>query len=208
MLLTFGICNSRAGTAARKGPLFYPGRRHAEATVFRRLERRFRQEVVIPTTHVNAGRSRTAWAPADEDAVTADVEWKPRRSSRNIARDLGLSLPRILEVLNGYQLHPYRRVDTCFQTIFLYVFNLSNGYNTVRTSSFYIIFYGQTRQVLRVNVCSTSTTVTSGIILMDPRIWVPNPLQRQRLGWNRWGHCSGPLSATWQADCSTIPSFF
>jgi hypothetical protein len=42
----------------------------------------------------------------------------------------------------------------------------------------------------------------------SPRTWVSCPLHRQSLGWNRRGHGSGPLSATWHADCSTISWFY
>jgi hypothetical protein len=37
--------------------------------------------------------------------------------------------------------------------------------------------------------------------------WLSSPLQRQGLGWNGRGNWHGPLSATWQADWSTISRF-
>jgi hypothetical protein len=46
MLLTFGACNCQAGTAAREYALRYPGRRHPDASVFRRLEQRLRETEV------------------------------------------------------------------------------------------------------------------------------------------------------------------
>jgi hypothetical protein len=51
--------------------------------------------------------------------------------------------------------------------------------------------------VLRVRMCSTSTTVTygHGIILMLSTT-VVSILQHQGLGWNCGGHCREPLSAT------------
>jgi hypothetical protein len=92
MLLTLGVCNSRAGTAAREYVLRYPGRRHPDANVFRRLEQRLRETgSVTPTATVNAGRPRTVPTPANEDAIIAAVEREPWRISRDIARELGLS---------------------------------------------------------------------------------------------------------------------
>jgi predicted Rossmann fold nucleotide-binding protein DprA/Smf involved in DNA uptake len=60
-----------------------------------------------------AGRSRTVRTPANEDAIIAAVEREPR-SSRDIARELGQSQPRIVEVLIDHQLNPFhysRNVD-------------------------------------------------------------------------------------------------
>jgi hypothetical protein len=81
----------------------------------------------------------------------------------------------------------------------------------------------------RVRVCSTITTAWGRVqrshqregVFNDhnshlwardnpswcPRTWIPSPLQCQRLGWYYQGHCHGPLSATWQADCSTTLRF-
>jgi hypothetical protein len=75
MLLTLNACNSRAGTVAREYALRYPGRRHPNANMFRRLEQRLRETgSVTPAALVNAGRPRTVRTPANEDAITAAVE--------------------------------------------------------------------------------------------------------------------------------------
>jgi hypothetical protein len=58
-----------------------------------------RQEVLTPAVDVNAGRPRTVRTPANEDVITAAVERKPTRSSREFARELGLSQPRVLGVI-------------------------------------------------------------------------------------------------------------
>jgi hypothetical protein len=72
------------------------------------LEQRLRETGgVTPTALVNAGRPRTVRTPANEDAKIAAVEREPWRSSRDIARELGLSQPRVLEVLHDNQLNPY-----------------------------------------------------------------------------------------------------
>jgi hypothetical protein len=86
MLLTLGACNSRAGTAAREYALRYPGRRHSDTNVIRRLEQRFRETgSVTPTALVNAGRPRTVRTPANENVIISAVEREPWRSSRDIA---------------------------------------------------------------------------------------------------------------------------
>jgi hypothetical protein len=95
MSSTLGACNSRAGSAAREYALRSIGRRHPDANVFRRLELRLREKgSLIPTALVNAGRPRTVRTPSNEDAVIAAVGRGPWRSSRVIARELGLSQPR------------------------------------------------------------------------------------------------------------------
>jgi hypothetical protein len=106
MLLTLGACNSRAGTAAREYMLRYPGRHHPDTNVFRLLEQHLRETgSVTPMALVNAGRPWTVWTPANENAIIAAVEREPWR--RDITRKLGLSQPRVLEVLHDDQLHPY-----------------------------------------------------------------------------------------------------
>jgi hypothetical protein len=55
------------------------------------LEKRLRETgSVTPTALVNAGRARTIRTPANEDAKIASVEREPWRTSRDIARELGL----------------------------------------------------------------------------------------------------------------------
>jgi hypothetical protein len=104
MLLTLGACNRRA---ARGYALRFPGRRHPDSNVFRRLEQRLPEIGSVTTTAlVNAGHPRTVRTPAKEDAIIAAVEREPWRSC-DIPRELGLSQPRVLEVLNDNQLHPY-----------------------------------------------------------------------------------------------------
>jgi hypothetical protein len=108
--------------------------------------------------------------PANEDAKIAAMERMPLGSSHDIARKLG-SHPRALEVLHDDQLDPY----ICLQTIAFFGCNSANGYdsNTVWMRSFCITSSGNTRHVLRVRVCSASTTVTSGhrlILTQSPNV--------------------------------------
>jgi hypothetical protein len=70
MLWTLGTCNTPASTAAREYALYYLGRCHPDAEVFRGLEQRLRGTgSVIPTAHVNTGRPRTLRTPANEDTM-------------------------------------------------------------------------------------------------------------------------------------------
>jgi hypothetical protein len=99
-LLTLSACNSQASTAAWQYALHYPGRRHTDANVFRRLKQRLRETGgVTPMALVNAGRPRTVRTVANENAIIAAVDRELWRSSRDIARKLGLTQPKVLETL-------------------------------------------------------------------------------------------------------------
>lgn len=73
-LFILGVCTSRAGTGARKFALHYPGRRHPDANVFRRLQH------LLCKTLVNVSRLRTRRTPANKHVIIADVERQPRRT--------------------------------------------------------------------------------------------------------------------------------
>jgi hypothetical protein len=55
---------------------------------------------------VNADRQRTVRTQGNEDTIVATVEREPWRSSRDIARELRLSEPSVLEVHHNDQLRP------------------------------------------------------------------------------------------------------
>jgi hypothetical protein len=120
---------------------------------------------MILTEQVNVDRLLSVRTPANEESITAVLEPEPWRSSRIIARELGLSHPRALEA------------HISFQTVALYGCRFANAYDisTLRISSSYKTFCGQTKLVLRVRVCSMPTTITfdTELILM---------LRCQRLG--------------------------
>jgi hypothetical protein len=124
---------------------------------------------VTPAALVNAGRPRTVRPPANEDAIISDLEREPWRSSHENWDYPNRGSSKYFITINC--IHATTRgAHICFQTVVLYGCNFANGYdiNTLQTSSFYATFCGQTTRVLRVRVCSTSTTVISGygIILM------------------------------------------
>jgi hypothetical protein len=64
-------------------------------------------------------RPRTVRTPATEDATIATVEREPQEFPHDVARELGLSKPRVLEIPDDDQLHEYRYWHTCFYTIVL-----------------------------------------------------------------------------------------
>jgi hypothetical protein len=105
-----------------------------------------------PMAHVNAGRSWTLRAPANEDATIGIMEQEPQRSSNDNARELRLLQPSITTC----GIHTTtQREHICFQTIVLYKCKFANSYiNTLQMSSFYTTFYGQVKYVLHMGVCS------------------------------------------------------
>jgi hypothetical protein len=97
-------------------------------------------------------------------------------------------------------------VHVCFQTIALYAYDFANDYdvNTLRMRYFCIRFCGQAKRVLRVRMCSPSAAVTSrhGIIILLSEILGIGSSSTSSSGTFSW-----TLSATGQADCSTISRF-
>jgi hypothetical protein len=73
------------------------------------------------------------------------------------------------------------------------------------TSSLFTTFCGQTKRVLGVRMCWTSTVLTCAhreILVLFGNI--SSERQLRRFVWYRRGQCPGPVCATWQADCSTV----
>jgi hypothetical protein len=94
------------------------------------------------------------------------VECEAWRSSQDVARQLGLSQPRVLEVRRDDQLRPNHLLVECTSVSGK---NAFYGYiNTLWMCPFYVTFCGQKKHALRVRMCSPYTTVTSGhwVILM------------------------------------------
>jgi hypothetical protein len=131
-----------------------------------------RQEVKhLRTAHMNADRQLTAREPANEDVIPAAAERKLWRSSRDIAQELGLSQPRVIEVLHDDQLHPYNFLrsallfpgDRPIQLLFCECLQQHNA-----DKPFLLTPCGEMKHVLRVRVCSSFTAATSGhgMILM------------------------------------------
>jgi hypothetical protein len=131
--------------------------------VFRRLEQHLREiGSVTPTALVSVGLPRTARTPANEDAIITAVERELWRSSGDIARELGLSQPRVLEVLHDDQLHPYHYLqsahlfpdDRPLRMQFCEWLRHQHAANEI----FLHILWTDEACLTRVRVCSTSTT--------------------------------------------------
>jgi hypothetical protein len=97
ILLTLGTSDSRAGTAAWKYALHWPGC-HPEANVFRRMEELLHEIRIVTLTDC---KNTSQWR-----CHNVAVKRESWRCSRNISRELGLSQPRVLEVLHDRQLYP------------------------------------------------------------------------------------------------------
>jgi hypothetical protein len=92
------------------------------------------------------------------------VEGVPWRSSGDIAPEFGTYQPRVLEMLHDVKLHPYYYSPGAYlfpddRPVRMQYFE---WLRYQRTANGRITFCGQTKSVLRVSVCSTSTTVTCG----------------------------------------------
>jgi hypothetical protein len=99
---------------------------------------------------------------ANENAIIPATECEAWRNSRDIGWELGLSQPRVLEILHDAELlpHHYSRSADLFPD----GCNSADNYiNTLRVSSFYLKFCGQTKHFSHVRV---SPLETKGIILM------------------------------------------
>jgi hypothetical protein len=153
---------SPASTAAREYGLRYPGRRHPDANVFRRLEWAASHKCNTNGT-LNAGRPST---PANKYVIIAAVERETQKSSRHIARELDYPSRRSSKYFTTINCvrTTTRGAHICFQIIVLYACNFSNGYsvNILQMRSFYATFCVQTKNVLGVTVHSTSTIVFLG----------------------------------------------
>jgi hypothetical protein len=104
LYLAHGACNTGAGTVVRQFALHYPGRRHPNAVEFRRLNRSlYATRIGTHTEHGHTGRPWTVQTLAYKDAKTAAVERQLWRSSQDLVPELGLTEPKVLEVLPDHQ---------------------------------------------------------------------------------------------------------
>jgi hypothetical protein len=142
-------------------------------------------------------------APANEDVIIAGVGREPRKSSRDVARDLRLSQLRALwssswrsiasRPLLAERTSVFKR-SSCTQAIL----------RMAKTSTRCAWALFTQHSVDRWSVFYAWEVHNSHLLARYPLL---SPLQGQRSGWYRRRHCRGPLSATWQADCSTMSWF-
>lgn len=107
MLLCLGAMDGVAAAAAREYAARYPGRRHPDANVIRRVEARLRETGQLMPVVANRGRQRTVRTPALEEQILAAVEAEPGRSIRGLAREFGADIHIVHNVLRGENYHPY-----------------------------------------------------------------------------------------------------
>lgn len=111
MYLIYGRTRSNALRAARLYRETYPARRHPNANVFRRLDRRVRESGhFVPRANADRGRPRTRRTPNLEENIIALVEENPRVSTRNIALELEVDRHIVWNVINDENLHPFHYV--------------------------------------------------------------------------------------------------
>jgi hypothetical protein len=119
MLLILDDCNSRASTDTCEFALHFPGRRRQDADVFREIQQRLRAE------HQTLGRPQTVGTQTNHDVVNATAERDPwKNSTRHHSTRIGLSQPRVLEVILEDQQVPFRysRIAHLPQTMALYTY--------------------------------------------------------------------------------------
>jgi hypothetical protein len=77
-------------------------------------------------------------------------------------------------------------------------------------SSFYIVFFWQTKYVLNLKVCSTSTAVSSvyRTVFMASMMVCIWKASASGFHWNGRRHFRGALSATWHGDCWMLSWIF
>jgi hypothetical protein len=126
-----------------------------------------REEVKHLRTRALKHRLRNARTSVSEDTTIAAVEWKPRRNSCDIERELGRSEPRFLDVLHDDQLHPYQYL--CRAYLFADDHSLRMEFcewlrhqHTSDGIFFTCKLCGQAMNILRVRVFSMSAVLTSG----------------------------------------------
>ena len=112
--------HNQFSTFAREYVLSFLRQSHPDKNVFQQLEKR-----LTATVFVNTGRLRTVRTPTNDVAITASAQRWPRRTSRDIARELGLSQLRLSKVILDDQLYNcthktsrrkhiyFRRIKTC-----------------------------------------------------------------------------------------------
>lgn len=107
MLLCLGAEDNVATAAAREYARRFPGRRHPDAKVIRRVEARLRETGQVMPIHINRGRQRTVRTAAFEEEVLESVENNREISIRALARGFGVGYRTVQKLLSDEHYHPY-----------------------------------------------------------------------------------------------------
>lgn len=105
MHLMYGLHEGNASAAQREYAARYPGRRLPSPQVFTRLHQR-----LVERGCVHKERSEVGAAPLNvdvEEEILDRVRENPEISSRDIARETGVSKTKVLTVLHKNKFHPY-----------------------------------------------------------------------------------------------------
>lgn len=105
MHFLYGFCDGNALAARREYALRYPDRRTPSSAVFTRLHQRL---VDTGTVHKPAHEVGNIIHDIGlEDVVINTVQNNPQTSSRQVAREVGVSQWKVLDILHKNKLHPY-----------------------------------------------------------------------------------------------------
>jgi hypothetical protein len=106
MLATYFQCFENAVIASREYSLRFPERRQHSGKVFARLARRLKETGRVQPI---SGTERRRHVQNEENIinVVANVEADPHVSTREIARDLGISRCSVHRILRNHKFHPY-----------------------------------------------------------------------------------------------------
>jgi hypothetical protein len=107
MNLVLCACGNQAYAAARAYAERHPACCHPDSNVFCQLNERMRETGnILPTPPLERGQPRTCQAPALEEMVLDMVAQNPCRSTRGIARGLGVKHHAVHLILQYEDLYP------------------------------------------------------------------------------------------------------
>lgn len=108
MYLILGECGGNFHRASNLYAVRYVNRRHPNAHVIERLDRRLRETGRMePMQGVGGGRPRHVLQPEIEENILQIIEDEPRQSTRSVARRLNISHTAVHRVLRENLLHPF-----------------------------------------------------------------------------------------------------
>lgn len=107
MHFIYGQADGNALEAVRRYQARYPNRRQPSANTFSRLHQRLHETGVLQPKFADCGRYRTQRITDAEDDILQMVDEDPSLSTRNIARDTGVSRHTVWRTLHENLLYPY-----------------------------------------------------------------------------------------------------
>lgn len=105
MVLVYGECRRNVNNALQVYAERYPDRRTPSRRSFYRVVTHFVQDGSVQPRQRR--RQRSATSEENDTAVLAAVAFNPHVSSRNIARESGISQTSVMRILHRQKFHPY-----------------------------------------------------------------------------------------------------